>query len=144
MREKKHKLKNDRIESLVGKSMKVEGDVSFSGGLLIEGKVKGSVSAIGGEGTITLASSGSVVGDITAARIVINGPVTGDIHATEHIALNEGAVINGVVYYNLLEMSAGAAVNGNLEHKPTGKNRRGASTPQPAQGVSKAGLEDKK
>lgn len=128
MKSKQIKRKSDRIESLIGKSMRVEGDVKFSGGLLVEGKVKGNVSSAGG-GTLTLTESSSVEGDVSAARIVLNGSITGDVHATEHVMLKENAVVNGVVYYDLLEMAVGATVNGNLVHKPNQSGRRAHTTP---------------
>ncbi len=47
---------------------------------------------------------------------MINGKVEGDIHATERLELAERAVVDGDVYYNLIEMAVGAKVNGGLRH----------------------------
>ena len=46
----------------------------------------------------------------------INGTVEGDIHTSERLVLAEQAQIDGDVYYNLIEMSVGAKVNGGLRH----------------------------
>ena len=43
MFKKKEKRSQNHIESLIGASTLVEGDLSFVGGVRIDGKVKGSV-----------------------------------------------------------------------------------------------------
>ena len=50
--------------------------------------------------------------------IVINGIVNGDVHASRHVELLSNAKIKGNVYYNLVELSIGAEVNGKLVHTP--------------------------
>jgi cytoskeletal protein CcmA (bactofilin family) len=47
---------------------------------------------------------------------MVNGNIEGDIHATERLELAERAVVDGDVYYNLIEMAVGAKVNGGLRH----------------------------
>ena len=47
---------------------------------------------------------------------VIDGEVVGDIHAGERIELTEHARVQGNVHYSVVEMSAGAQLNGRLLH----------------------------
>jgi cytoskeletal protein CcmA (bactofilin family) len=46
----------------------------------------------------------------------LNGQVTGDVRSAERIELAAKAKVDGDVYYNLIEMAMGAAVNGSLVH----------------------------
>ena len=57
-----------------------------------------------------------MAGEVKVPHTTINGKVEGDIHSTERLELAEQAVIDGDVYYNLIEMSVGAKVNGGLRH----------------------------
>jgi len=106
-----------RIDSLVGQETEIQGDVVFSGGLHIDGKVKGNVIAEkDSTSVLTLSEQGSVEGEIRVPNVILNGLVDGDVHVSEHIELALNARINGNVYYNLIEMAMGAAVNGSLVH----------------------------
>jgi cytoskeletal protein CcmA (bactofilin family) len=49
--------------------------------------------------------------------VILNGTVTGDVRSEEHIELAAKARVDGDVYYKLIEMSMGAAVNGSLVHR---------------------------
>ena len=112
-----------QIDSLIGQDTVIHGDVKFTGGMHIDGKVIGNIT-VDEDNTSILAISeqGSVEGEIRVPNIVINGQVTGDVYASERIELALNARINGNVYYNLIEMVIGAAVNGSLVHVEPGQN----------------------
>ena len=73
--------------------------------------------AAAGEAVLTLSDQGAVHGEIHAPRVTINGEVRGDIHAGERLELAGAARIEGNVYYKVLEMAAGAQVNGRMVHQ---------------------------
>lgn len=104
--------------TLISSDTSISGNISFTGAVHIEGRVKGDISA--DQGLLTIAHSGSVEGDIRAQRVVIDGHVRGNVVAEEHLELASRAVINGNVYYNVIEMTRGSQVNGSLEHHPNG------------------------
>ena len=106
-----------RIDSLVGKNTRIMGDLDFSGGLLIDGKVVGNITASEDENaTITISENGYVQGEIEIPNIVINGTVEGNVYASNNVELAKRARVFGNVYYHLFEMAMGAEVNGNLVH----------------------------
>ena len=106
-----------RIDSLVGKTTKIIGDLDFTGGLLVDGKVVGNITATDDDNaTITISENGYVQGEIQIPNIIINGTVEGNVYASNHVELAKKAQVFGNVYYNLFEMAMGAAVNGNLVH----------------------------
>jgi len=121
---KANKRKMARIDTLIGQHSEVTGDIAFSGGLHIDGTVKGNVSAEEGSASVlTLSEHGTIEGEVRVPNIIVNGTVLGDVHASERVELAPQARITGNVYYHLIEMAMGAEVNGSLVH-------RGQSSPQ--------------
>lgn len=105
------------IECLVGARMTVTGDIVFSGGLNIAGSVKGSVLAEGSEAIVDLNETGRIDGDIRAPHVHLHGEMNGDVVATEKLVLGTTAKVRGNIFYKLLEMNAGAQVNGQMIHQ---------------------------
>ena len=106
-----------RIDSLVGRSTKIIGDLDFTGGLLVDGKVIGNITATEDENaTITVSENGSVQGEIQIPNVIINGTIEGNVYASNNVELAKKARVFGNVYYNLFQMAMGAEVNGNLVH----------------------------
>ncbi len=109
------KRKSTRIDTLIGQSSKFAGDIHFSGGLHIDGTVKGNVYAEhDGKSMLSLSESGRIEGEVKVPFVVLNGIVIGDVHGGEHVQLSPKANITGNVYYNLIEIAIGAEVNGKL------------------------------
>ena len=105
------------FDTLVSSRTTVKGDVHFSGGLHVDGTIRGRVVAEeGGDAVLRVSEVGSVEGDIVAPHVIVNGTVHGDVYASTHLELAEKASIHGNVYYNLIEMVMGSEVNGNLMH----------------------------
>lgn len=118
-KQKKHGRKPlGHFDTLISSKTSVEGDIKFSGGLHIDGKVRGKVSAEeNSDAVLRISEVGEVTGDVIAPHVVINGTVNGDLYATQHLELAAKASINGNVYYSLLEMAMGAEINGSLVHQ---------------------------
>jgi len=106
------------VDALIGSQVVIRGDVEFSGGLYVEGRIQGKVVALEGAGgaNLTLAENGIIDGEIRAQVVVISGRMDGDVHASERVELTPSARVNGNVHYQVVEMSAGAQLNGRLIH----------------------------
>jgi len=104
-----------RIDTLIGATARVDGNVHFTGGLRIDGVVKVSVVAQDA-GTVIVSEEASVEGEIRVGHAVINGRVVGPIHGTESVELQAKANVNGDVHYKSLEVHLGAIVQGRLVH----------------------------
>lgn len=112
------KRRNTKIDTLVGRNTEVTGDISFEGGLHIDGLVKGNILAESGSSSVlSVSEAGSVEGEVRVPHIALNGSVIGDVYATERIELGPRARVSGNVFYHLIEMAAGAEVNGKLVHR---------------------------
>lgn len=117
---KQTKPQQARIESLIGVDMVVDGDIHFTGGLRIDGKVNGNIVAQPGKlSTLVLSEKSRVKGTIKVSNLMMNGVVTGAIFATEHLELQSHAKVIGEVHYKALEMHHGAVVDGRLLHDAT-------------------------
>lgn len=113
----KPNTKVSKIETLIGNTIVIRGDLIFSGGLHIDGKIIGNVIAEDGSNSmLVLSDHGSIEGEVRVPYVVLNGEVIGDVYATERVELSAKAQVNGNVFYNLLEMALGSQVNGNLVH----------------------------
>jgi cytoskeletal protein CcmA (bactofilin family) len=110
-----------RIDSLIGAGTVVHGDVTFTGGLRIDGQVQGNVIAAEGEaGTLVVSEQARIDGDIRVSHVVINGTVNGPIAASDHLELQAKARVVGDLTYRTLEMHVGAVVHGRLSHGEPG------------------------
>jgi cytoskeletal protein CcmA (bactofilin family) len=111
------RFKAPRVSTVIGQGTAITGDVAFSGGLHLDGKIRGNVSGDTESGsTLTVSEQGTVEGDVRVENLILNGSVTGDVYANERVELAANARVNGTVYYRLLEMAMGAEVNGQLVH----------------------------
>jgi cytoskeletal protein CcmA (bactofilin family) len=108
-----------RIDILLGKSARVHGDVEFSGGLHLDGRVMGNVRSDGDEpSTLSVSETGVIEGSVVVDNVVLNGSVRGDIRATGRVVLGEQAKVHGNVYYGVIETALGAEIMGKLVSAP--------------------------
>jgi cytoskeletal protein CcmA (bactofilin family) len=110
------------IDSLIGISARIEGDLCFTGGLRIDGEVHGNVIAADGPDNVLIVSEHArIEGEVRCANLVVNGYIAGPVFASELLELQPKGRIIGNVHYKLLEMHGGAAVTGTLTHQETGE-----------------------
>jgi len=120
------KIKTMRVDTLVGKHSRIVGDILYTGGVHIEGEVEGNLMAEEvDKGFVVVSETGLVKGEIRGPTVIVYGIVNGDVYATGTLELAASARITGNVYYNLLEMTTGAEVNGNLIHQQSPRNQIG-------------------
>lgn len=107
-----------RIDTLIGMGTSVAGDVSFTGGLRVDGEVKGNICGAHDQPTTLVVSEHArVEGEISVSHLVINGTVIGPVHATEFLELQTKARVTGDVEYSTIEIHLGAVVQGRLVHQ---------------------------
>jgi cytoskeletal protein CcmA (bactofilin family) len=111
-----------RIDSLIGAGTRVDGNITFSGGLRLDGHVKGNVLAEEGKpSTLVLSEKARVDGAIRVSHVVINGTVNGPVNASEYVELQPKSRVTGDVCYKTLEMHLGAVIEGRLVHQQDGQ-----------------------
>ena len=115
---KKRSKPQNRIDSLIGIGTQIEGNILFSGGLRVDGAIKGNVSETGGQpSTLVLSEQARIEGVICVSHVVINGTVVGPVRAQEYVELQSKSRVTGDVSYKTLEMHVGAIVEGKLVHQ---------------------------
>jgi cytoskeletal protein CcmA (bactofilin family) len=128
------------VDTLIGRQTEVLGDVRFSGGLHVDGKIKGSVTTLGADksATLSVSESGTIEGDVRVPTMILNGTVIGDVRATERLSLAAKARVTGNVHYKVLQMEPGAMINGQLLYEGSEVAATAALTHQKSAETAKA------
>jgi cytoskeletal protein CcmA (bactofilin family) len=125
-----------RIDTLIGKAARVQGDVEFEGGLHLDGRVAGNVRAVGPPGaSLSVSEHGSIEGSVEVPNVTLNGSVRGDIRATERVILGPQARVHGNVHYGVIEMTLGAEIKGKLVPLPSGATATTMQSESPAAAI---------
>ena len=112
---RKHGKPPNRIDTLIGAGSVIQGNISFSGGMRIDGEVNGNIVAIPGKpSTLVLSEQGCVNGDVSVTHLVVNGSICGTVTASEFLELHAKARVTGDVNYKILEIQVGAVLEGRL------------------------------
>ncbi len=93
--------------SIVAADLRVEGALTSTGVIRIEGTVIGSVQA---ERQVLVAKGGIVEGDIHTREAVLSGKVIGSVLGQERVELQPSAVIEGNITTPRLVVHEGAVV----------------------------------
>ena len=111
------------IDSLIGAGTTIEGDITFNGGLRVDGHVRGNVKATGNKpGTLVVSELARIEGEIDVAHVVINGTVAGPVRGSEYVELLPKARVTGNVSYKSIEIHVGAIVMGQLIYENAQKS----------------------
>jgi len=114
---KKHSKPQTQIDSLIGANTVIGGDLNFSGGLRIDGRVNGNVIATPGKpSTLVLSEHAQVNGEVSVTHLVVNGSINGSVTASDYLELQSQARVAGDVHYNTIEIQLGAILDGQLLH----------------------------
>jgi cytoskeletal protein CcmA (bactofilin family) len=123
------------IDSLIGAGSVITGDIQFTGGLRVDGTVKGNIKAVGDKpSTLVLSELAKIEGEIEVAHVVVNGSVAGPIKAREYLELMPKARVTGDVTYRTIEIHVGAIVMGRMVHDSEVRTSDKVIEFKPAQG----------
>lgn len=105
------------VETLIGRKTEILGDIRFTGGMHVDGRIKGQITAAGDKAAmLSISETGVIEGDVLVPSIMLNGTVVGEVRASEKLVLSSKAKVTGNVYYKILQMEMGATINGQLVH----------------------------
>jgi cytoskeletal protein CcmA (bactofilin family) len=107
--------KSMRIDTLIARSVRVNGDLEFAGGMHLDGQVAGGVRADPATASsLSISETGSIDGPVQVTDLVLHGAVRGDIVARGRVVLGASARVEGNVHYGVIEMTLGAQIAGKL------------------------------
>jgi len=98
--------------TVISKGVKIEGKLSCSGNIRLDGEVQGDISS---EGVVIIGENGKVNGQINADSITIGGRVAGTVRAKDKVVLEAKANLKGDIITKILSVDAGAVFNGNTK-----------------------------
>lgn len=108
----------NNFDTLISGKAEIVGDIHFSGGLHIDGKVYGNIIADDdSKAVLRVSDKGVVEGEVSVPHVVVNGTIVGDVHSCEHLELAAKATVKGNIFYNTVEMVMGSQVEGRLAHR---------------------------
>lgn len=114
-KEKKQRANLYKIDTLLGKNTVMMGDLRFSGGLQLDGIIRGNVtSEEGTNAVLVIGENGRVEGEVHVANVIIRGQVVGPVYATNTLELASSSSVIGDIFYNQIEVIMGAKLNGNM------------------------------
>lgn len=104
-----------QVDTLIGQTVRIQGDLGFQGGLHLDGGVTGNVRAPdGGTSTLSVSEEGCIEGSVRVPTVILHGTVKGDIYAATRIVLGPKSRVEGNVLYGVIEMALGAEIRGKL------------------------------
>ena len=117
-RKKRPFIEVTKLSSLIAEDVEITGDLHFSSGIRIDGRIKGNVIARVVEGQtralLVLSDKGQIEGSVNCGDAVINGSVVGDLVVEHFLELQSNARVSGTIRYEHLQMDVGASVRGQL------------------------------
>lgn len=95
--------------TVIARGVKVEGDFSSQGDVVIDGEVSGSLSA---SGTLRIGSEAVIKADVEAGEAVIAGRVDGSVTILRRLDVMTSGQIKGDIKAETISVEAGAVLNG--------------------------------
>ena len=105
------------LSTILGADAQLEGKLTVKQSMRVDGKVKGELTS---SETITIGTTGSVEGDITAKDVIVGGKVTGRLTAGGKTVLESSSALKGDLKTRRLVVEEGAIFNGNSDMGDTG------------------------
>lgn len=108
-----------KSQTIVGHSVKVEGDLSSDEDIIVNGDLNGSIKT---SKNLTIGENAKIEADISTGNAVISGSVMGNIDASGKIEMTETSKVSGDIKTEILSIASGAIFNG---HCSMGEKRSG-------------------
>ena len=104
------------ITTLIDKDIVISGDTTYTGGIRVDGKIKGNLKVHGEEGSLLIMGYGSIItGDVEVEKAIINGEINGNVKCHDYLELNTNAIVNGNIEYDIIEVHEGSKIDGILK-----------------------------
>jgi cytoskeletal protein CcmA (bactofilin family) len=98
-------------KTTIGKSLLLEGQLKGKEGLIIAGKIKGSVEV---DGVLSVEKEAVIEADIKANNVKILGKVKGDISSTGNVHYMEDCSVTGNTITSRILIEDGATIKGSV------------------------------
>lgn len=99
-------------KTVIARGVKVEGDFTSQGDVVIEGEVHGKISTTG---ILTVGSEAVIKADVTADEVVISGTIEGNLHVKKQAMLHASARVKGDLMVERATIESGASLDGRVQ-----------------------------
>ncbi len=97
------------VETIIGPSVKVEGNFVGSGNVVVEGVVNGSIKTTK---DLRVGEQAKIKADVDAANVIVAGEIHGNVRTGGRLELAASAKVFGNVEASVLSVAQGAVLNG--------------------------------
>jgi len=106
------KQEENQAETIVGPSVKVEGELSSQGNVRIDGQVAGNIQTTQ---NLAVGEQAMISANVKALNIVIAGKVKGNITAEEALEITETGQVEGDIAAKIISIAPGAVLRGQCQ-----------------------------
>ena len=99
-------------ETIIGPSVKVEGDFHGEGKIVVEGQVIGTLKT---NQDLHIGTNAKVKADVEAANVLVAGEIIGDLYVKEKVELKSSAKVTGDITTKVISIEAGATLSGKCD-----------------------------
>ena len=104
----------------IGRSVTINGELSGSENLYVDGTVDGSINLQ--NHSLTIGPNGKVKASVSAKTVIVHGKLEGSINATDRVDLRKTAVVSSDMTTQRISIEEGAFLKGKVDiQKETGK-----------------------
>ena len=100
---------------VLGKTLLFRGELTAEEDVCLQGRVEGSIRHAR---NLIIGPDGSVLGDVYAAHLTVEGLVEGDLHGSEAVIVRATAQVRGNIFAPRVGIMEGATFNGRVEMDP--------------------------
>jgi cytoskeletal protein CcmA (bactofilin family) len=103
---------NKSAETIIGHSVRVEGNFRGNGDVIVEGEIKGSLKT---KKNLQIGKQAQVKAGVEAVNAYVAGQVIGNIKVQEKLELAASATVVGDISARTLSVAPGAQLNGQIK-----------------------------
>lgn len=108
---RKTAVQNSNVETLIGASTKLTGNIEATGSVKVDGEYIGNITT---KGDIIIGQAGSVKGDLNGANVVVAGKLEGNVKAAALLHISASGRMTGDLETVNLIVEDGGVVNGRV------------------------------
>ena len=102
--------------ALIGAGIHVNGDITGTENLVIEGRVEGKIDLSGSQ--VHIGQGGKVAADIVAKHVKIDGALQGDVEGKERVVISKSGRVRGNITAPRVMLEDGAVFKGSIDINP--------------------------
>ncbi|MFL0809380.1 MAG: polymer-forming cytoskeletal protein [Agarilytica sp.] len=99
--------------AVIGPKIRFKGELVGEEDLLVQGQVEGTIDLKGHN--LTVGEQGTLLANVTAKTITVEGKVQGDLHGEERIAIRSSSNVQGNIKAERVVLEDGAKFRGSID-----------------------------